>query len=58
MPLPGAVGVSEGGFLGIFKFLFPVNLLTSAMLLSRGISFYLCVLISGISVLYFTLRKK
>ncbi len=58
MPLPGAVGVSEGGFLGIFKFLFPANLLTSAMLLSRGISFYLFVLISGISVLYFTLRKK
>lgn len=58
MPLPGAVGVSEGGFLGIFKFLFPANLLTSAMLLSRGISFYLFVLISGISVLSFSFRKK
>ena len=58
IPLPGAVGVSEGGFLSIYKLLFPTELLTSAMLLSRGVSFYLFVVISGISVLYFSLIKK
>lgn len=58
MPLPGAVGISEGGFLMIYKLLFPASLLSSAMLLSRGISFYLFVIISGISVLAFTLRQR
>lgn len=57
IPLPGAVGVSEGGFLAIYKLLFPASLLSSAMLLSRGISFYLFVIISGISVLCFYLKK-
>ncbi len=58
LPLPGAVGVSEGGFLGVFRLLFPTEFLTSAMLLSRGISFYLFVMISGVLVLFFTLRKQ
>jgi len=57
LPLPGAVGVSEGGFLAIYKYLFPATFLSSAMLLSRGISFYLFVIISGISVLCFYLKK-
>lgn len=57
IPLPGAVGISEGGFLIIYKILFPATLLSSAMLLSRGISFYLFVVISGISVLCFSIKK-
>lgn len=57
MPLPGAVGISEGGFLIIYKILFPATLLSSAMLLSRGVSFYLFVIISGISVLFFSIKK-
>lgn len=48
LPLPGAVGASESGFMLIYKTLFPVQLLSSAMLVSRGISFYLLVLLSGI----------
>lgn len=51
IPLPGAVGVSENGFLTLFNTLFPQKLLSSAMLLSRGISFYLFVVISGIAVM-------
>lgn len=47
LPLPGSVGVSESGFMIMYKTLFPTQLLSSAMLLSRGISFYLCLLISG-----------
>lgn len=56
LPLPGAVGVSESGFLILFKSLFPVNVLSSAMLLSRSISFYLFVLISGILVSFIILK--
>lgn len=51
IPLPGAVGVSEGGFLGIFKNVFTTSTLNSAMILNRGISFYLFVLISAIIVI-------
>ena len=51
IPLPGAVGVSEGGFLGIFKNVFTISTLNSAMILNRGISFYLFVLISAILVI-------
>lgn len=51
IPLPGAVGVSEGNFVMMFKVIFPEVLITSAMLLSRGVSFYLFVLISGIVVI-------
>lgn len=58
VPVPGAVGVSEGGFLVLYKLLFPVELISSAMLLSRGINFYLFVLISGVVSLYFSLKKK
>lgn len=58
IPLPGAVGSSESSFLTLFKTLFPANTLSSAMLLSRGISFYLFVIISGIIVLYIRLSKK
>ena len=48
IPSPGAVGVSEGAFMEIFKKVYPKNMISSAVLLSRGINFYLYVLISGI----------
>lgn len=51
IPLPGAVGISEGNFMALFKNIFHYNTITSAMLLSRGVSFYLQVMISGIVVL-------
>lgn len=51
LPLPGAVGVSESGFLMLFKLLFPIKVLSEAMLISRGISFYLFVLLSGIIII-------
>ena len=58
IPLPGSVGSSESSFLTLFKTLFPVSTLSSAMLLSRGISFYLFVIISGIVVLFIGIFKK
>ena len=54
LPLPGAVGASEGGFVLLFKMLFTKKLLVSAMVLSRCLSFYLCVIISGVAVAFFT----
>ena len=52
LPFPGAVGIGEGGFLVFFKTLFPGQLLSSAMLLSRGISFYLMLIVSGIGIMF------
>ena len=51
LPLPGAMGVGEGGFLTAFRLLFPPQLLGSAMVLSRGVSFYLCVVLTGMALL-------
>ena len=58
IPSPGAVGVSEGGFLGIFETVFSTELVGSAMLLNRGVSFYLYVIISSIIVIVSILRIK
>lgn len=58
LPFPGAVGVSEGAFLIIFKLFFKESILKSAMLISRGISFYLFVIITGILILIFTIKDK
>ena len=58
IPSPGAVGVSEGGFLGIFKKAFPEAIISSAMLLSRGVNFYLLIIVSVIVVIVNTFREK
>ena len=48
LPLPGAVGVSEGGFLLLFGGCFPSESLAGAMVLARTVSFYLPVAATGI----------
>lgn len=48
IPIPGAVGVSENGFINLFKIFFASNLILPAMLLSRVISYYGMLIISGI----------
>lgn len=48
IPLPGAVGVSEGGFLILFEQMLASSQIGEVMLLCRGLSFYLPVLICGI----------
>lgn len=58
LPLPGSMGVSEGGFMIMFKMFFPASILSSAMLISRGISFYLFVIISGSLITLFILVDK
>ena len=58
IPSPGAVGVTEGGFMSLFKSVFPSNIISGAMLLNRGVSFYLFVLITGIFVTVISLKGK
>ncbi len=58
IPSPGAVGVSEAVFLAIFRAVFPEETISSAMLINRGISFYLFVAFSAIVVMIATLAKK
>lgn len=58
LPLPGSIGVSETLFLKIFGIAFGEKLLSGAMLLSRGISFYLYVIVSLVVVIINSIRKK
>ncbi len=51
LPLPGAIGASESIFLTLYGTAFGEQLLSSAMLLNRGISFYLFVIITMIVVM-------
>lgn len=49
LPLPGGMGISERLFLQIFGPIFGTTALTlSGMLMSRGISYYMLIIISGI----------
>lgn len=48
IPLPGAVGVTEGGFIEIFKSVYPQNMINGAIILHRGISFYFLIIFSGV----------
>ena len=47
----------QSGFMIIYKTLFPANILSSAMLISRGISFYLLILVSGLIISITYLRN-
>lgn len=58
IPSPGAVGVSEGGYMAIFASVFPENLLDGAMLLTRGVNFYLFVAISALVVIINAMKTK
>lgn len=58
IPSPGAVGVSEGAFIQIFSSVFSAGKISSAVLLNRGINFYLIVIISAIVVMISQLKEK
>lgn len=58
IPSPGAVGASEGAFINIFSSVFPATMIGSALLLNRGVSFYLFVIISAIVVIINTIKTK
>ncbi len=58
LPLPGAIGVSETIFLKIFKPAFGTKLISGAMLLSRGITFYFYVILSLFIVVINAINTK
>ena len=58
LPLPGAVGVTEGGFAVIFAPLIPSELMGVAIILSRFVSFALPLVASGIGTLLLSSRHK
>lgn len=60
LPLPGAVGATESVFMIFFKSIFPAGALTTAMLVSRGISYYAMLLISGtvVIIMHIMVNKK
>ncbi|OUN09979.1 lysylphosphatidylglycerol synthase transmembrane domain-containing protein [Flavonifractor sp. An91] len=58
LPLPGAVGASEGGFVTAMALFFGSSLVTPAVLVSRGISFYSFLVISAIVALAVHLRTR
>ncbi len=59
IPTPGTVGASEVGFVLLLGHLFPPNIISTAMLLWRGISYYFSLIFSGFfSFAVTTLGKK
>lgn len=60
LPLPGTVGVNETGFSIIYNPIIMKNIVDSAMLLTRGIGFYLMVVVTGVILLinHFKNTKK
>lgn len=52
LPLPGGMGISENLFLIIFKRVFAAGLLLPGMILSRGIAYYVQLLLSAAMTLY------
>lgn len=58
VPLPGAVGASESSFLVMFHGFFTSSQLLPVMILSRGISFYGFLAVSGLAVLTLHVKKK
>lgn len=57
IPIPGSVGASEGSFLKLFYKMFSESLVIPAMLLTRLLSFYIILVISGV-VSYWLYTKK
>ena len=58
IPSPGAVGVSEGGFIELFKKFYPKNQISSSMVLCRGVNFYLFVIVSFVIVIISSIKDK
>ena len=51
LPLPGGIGASEAMLILIYNKVFGVSQALPAMLVTRGLSYYLCLIISGTVVL-------
>ncbi len=57
LPLPGAIGATEKGFVSMFSIFFTSETIVPAMLLSRGITFYFLLVVSAVATLWEQARK-
>lgn len=57
VPTPGNVGVAESGFLLLFKAVFEKKYLELGLLMHRGITYYLLLIITGILLFIFDIKK-
>lgn len=53
LPLPGAQGISELMYQTVFVFIFPGSYLAASVLVTRGVSFYLPLIIGVIVTIFF-----
>lgn len=51
LPLPGAAGITEGCFFIVFESIFTSDLVRPALIISRGLSFYLILILGGLVTL-------
>lgn len=51
IPIPGSMGISDYLFLSVFNNVMPASQVANLELLSRAISFYVCILVCGIIVI-------
>ena len=59
LPLPGAVGVSEGMFYLLYTKVYSEGMIAPAMVLTRGINFYFMLLLTGvITIVYHIATTK
>ena len=56
LPLPGAVGASENAFMRVYRSILPERMVMPSLVLSRGISFYSFLVISGIVTIFTHVR--
>ena len=57
IPLPGAVGASETGFIIIYSLIYSKSEISSAMILSRGVSFYFPLIFTGLILLIIFIKN-
>lgn len=62
VPIPGAAGVSEGIYLSAFSSFMNKGMLINCMMATRGITYYICFILSGVMTfiyhIFITLRGK
>ena len=58
IPIPGTIGVSEMGFVMLLGNVFSNNIIGTAILLWRGVSYYFSLIFSGIFVILVSTFKK
>ena len=58
LPLPGGLGASEGIFIIFFEEIFTAKYITAGLLLSRGLSYYVIIILGGLITLFAQLTQK